>query len=206
MKNLPDTSGGGSDSRERLLESAADLVAARGYSGTSVEAITSKAGVVKSALYWHFRSKDELIAAALERKGAEWIEDVERAVGAESDPADRLSRLLELTRKTVVEQSPPVRLLYSILAERGEEDPVLRRSVAQVFERLRTSLTRDLSHRLRLPPEGFEDLAMVLVSSLHGVLFDYLANPDEAWLDRWLEAIRRMVTAMLEDELQRHGR
>jgi AcrR family transcriptional regulator len=180
-------------------------VAARGYAGTSVEAITSSAGVVKSALYWHFRNKEELIAAALERRATEWIEEVERAVGAFPDPAERLDRLLKLIRETVVSRSPAVRLMYAMLAERGEQDPVLRGSVARVFERLRTAVVRGTSELLDLPIERVERVALVLISALHGVVFDYLANPDEAWLDRWLEAIRRMVTLMLQDPVEESG-
>jgi AcrR family transcriptional regulator len=186
-------------SRERLLLSAAELVATRGYAGTSVEAITSRAGVVKSALYWHFRNKDELIATALERRATEWIEGVERASEGLSDPAERLGRLLELTRKTVVGQSPPVRLIYALLAERGEQDPLLRQSIARIFERLRVSIIQSTSELLDLPAERFEGLALVLTSALHGVIFDYLANPDEAWLDRWLQSIRDMIGLMLKD-------
>jgi AcrR family transcriptional regulator len=206
MADSMSTRGRNNGSRERLLVAAADLVTTRGYAATSVEAITSRAGVVKSALYGHFRNKEELIAAALERRATEWVEHVEKAVGGAADPAQRLSRLLELTRDTVRAQSPPVRMLYTMLAERGGKDPLLRRSVAHIFERLRSSVIQDLSKRLQLPPERFEDLALVLVSALHGVLFDHLANPDEAWLERWLEAIGRMITVMLEHELKRDSR
>ncbi len=188
-----------SASRERLLLAATELVATRGYAATSVEAITSKAGVVKSALYWHFRNKEELIATALERRATEWIEGVERTVEGLADPAERLGRLLDLTRKTVVAQAPPVRLIYALLAERGEQDPVLRRSIARVFERLRSSIRQSMSELLDLPAERFEGLALLMTSALHGVVFDYLADPDEAWLDRWLESIRGMIALMLED-------
>jgi AcrR family transcriptional regulator len=205
MAEVTGNSGRAAASRERLLLAAAHLVATRGYAGTSVEAITSSAGVVKSALYWHFRNKEELIAAALERRATEWIEEVEKAVGELADPVERLDRLLKLIRETVVSQSPPVRLMYAMLAERGERDPLLRASVARVFERLRAAVVSGTSELLDLPAERVESTALVLISALHGVVFDYLANPDEAWLDRWLAAIRRMVTLMLQDPVEEGG-
>ena len=55
----PEPQAGG---RERLLEAATQLFAERGYAATGVAAICEAAGVAKPALYWHFGSKEELLA------------------------------------------------------------------------------------------------------------------------------------------------
>ena len=67
------------------------------------------------------------------------------------------------------------------------------------IERLRLSIIQCTSELLDLPAERFEGLAMVLTSALHGVIFDYLANPDEAWFDRWLQSMRDMVINYCEN-------
>jgi AcrR family transcriptional regulator len=56
--------------RERLLDAAMELFARRGYAATSVGAIEAAAGLAprSGALYQYFAGKDELLAAALERK------------------------------------------------------------------------------------------------------------------------------------------
>jgi AcrR family transcriptional regulator len=51
--------------RDRLLRAAAELIYARGIEATGVDAIAARAGVTKRTLYQHFRSKDELVGAAL---------------------------------------------------------------------------------------------------------------------------------------------
>lgn len=51
--------------RERLLRATAELVYAGGIDATGVDAIAARAGVTKRTLYQHFRSKDELVGAAL---------------------------------------------------------------------------------------------------------------------------------------------
>src|SRR5689334_1157045 len=53
------------ETRERLLAAAADVFAQRGYDGTRVADIAAAAGVSNGALYAHFGSKAELLAAAL---------------------------------------------------------------------------------------------------------------------------------------------
>jgi AcrR family transcriptional regulator len=54
--------------RERILKTAAKLFYAKGLRSTGVDTIAEKAGVTKRTLYYHFRSKDDLIAAYLEAR------------------------------------------------------------------------------------------------------------------------------------------
>src|SRR5215468_11918013 len=55
--------------RDRLLEAAADAFAERGYDGTRVADIAAAAGVSNGALYAHFASKADLIVDALRTHG-----------------------------------------------------------------------------------------------------------------------------------------
>ena len=52
--------------RERILEAAGKLFHRDGIRAISVDAIAEKAGITKRTLYYHFRSKDDLIAAHLQ--------------------------------------------------------------------------------------------------------------------------------------------
>lgn len=54
-----------SDTRERLLDSAVTLFAEQGYQSTSVEDIARAVGIGPSAIYKHFRSKQDLYAQSL---------------------------------------------------------------------------------------------------------------------------------------------
>jgi AcrR family transcriptional regulator len=51
--------------RDRILEAANRLFYGKGIRAVSVDAVAEKAGVTKKTLYYHFRSKDDLIAAYL---------------------------------------------------------------------------------------------------------------------------------------------
>jgi AcrR family transcriptional regulator len=52
--------------RPAILAAAQELFAAHGYAGTSVADITGRLGMSKAALYYHFRSKTEILRALLE--------------------------------------------------------------------------------------------------------------------------------------------
>ncbi len=51
--------------RERIVSAANKLFYSDGIRGVSVDAVAAKAGVTKRTLYYHFSSKDELVAAYL---------------------------------------------------------------------------------------------------------------------------------------------
>lgn len=52
-----------SESAQRVLDAALQLFAEHGFEGTSLQQIADRLGVTKAAVYYHFRSKDDLLAA-----------------------------------------------------------------------------------------------------------------------------------------------
>ncbi|WP_018239752.1 TetR/AcrR family transcriptional regulator [Ensifer sp. BR816] len=59
---------GGTDVRDRILETASELFYRQGVRAVGVDLVVEKAGVAKTSLYRHFGTKDDLIAAFLERE------------------------------------------------------------------------------------------------------------------------------------------
>ncbi|WP_345815624.1 TetR/AcrR family transcriptional regulator [Paraburkholderia sp. PREW-6R] len=59
--------------RERLLDAAEALIYAGGIHATGVDAIVKRSGTARKSFYTHFESKDALVAAALERRDARWM-------------------------------------------------------------------------------------------------------------------------------------
>ena len=58
--------------RERILEAASTLFYQEGVQNVGIDRIIAESGVAKMSLYNNFKSKDDLIAAYLEKRGAEW--------------------------------------------------------------------------------------------------------------------------------------
>lgn len=57
-----------SQTRDRIVDAAAKLFYGEGIRSVSVDAVAEKAGVTKRTLYYHFDSKDDLIAAYLDAR------------------------------------------------------------------------------------------------------------------------------------------
>ena len=54
------------DTRARIQQIAVELFTEHGYEGTSLREIAERLGVTKAALYYHFRSKEDIIQSLVE--------------------------------------------------------------------------------------------------------------------------------------------
>src|SRR5215207_2242026 len=89
------------ETRQRLLDAAADLFATRGIEASSVDAIAERAERTSGAIYDHFGGKEGLLFALLEG----WVDDVAAVIGAELATATTLEERLAALWRNVAE--PP---------------------------------------------------------------------------------------------------
>lgn len=75
--------------REHLLDTAWALFCQNGYRAVGIDTVLAKAGVAKMTLYNHFDSKEDLIAAAMAKKGAEILASVDEVVAAAGRQPER---------------------------------------------------------------------------------------------------------------------
>jgi AcrR family transcriptional regulator len=54
------------DTRQRLLDVAVALISQHGFAGTSLQMIADELGFTKAAIYYHFRTRDQLLIALME--------------------------------------------------------------------------------------------------------------------------------------------
>src|SRR5947199_8929043 len=96
-----------SDMKERLTDAAMDLIWHNSYGTTSVDAICERAGAKKGSVYYFFKSKSELAAAALEADGNKKKAEMNSMFSPTVPPLGRfdgffyflLNRLAELWQK-----------------------------------------------------------------------------------------------------------
>ncbi len=77
--------------RDHLIDTALELFNQGGYHAVGIDKILAESGVAKMTLYKHFRSKDELILAALSRRDERWLNWLRDAVASRAaSPRGRL--------------------------------------------------------------------------------------------------------------------
>ena len=181
--------------QQRILDAAAGLFAARGYDGASITAIAARAGVSRSAVFWHFGDKNTLFRETFRRLLVPFVDEVARSL-EDSDPSQRLIQLFAVYESFVTEQRSAIQAIVRWVIESES----LRESLREPIFALHDHFAREVRDAL-LPlydePEQAEATAMGIVSMLHGNLLLAILDPDPR-KDRIRRAgLRRVVERVL---------
>lgn len=109
-------------SRDKILEVAEALYARRGFAGVGMREVAEAAGLGKSSLFHHFRSKVQLYLAVLERVLGRLDERLGAVLSQDLPPAEKLDRWMDAAIDTFAEQPASARILLRALFEEDEFD------------------------------------------------------------------------------------
>ena len=151
----------GVESRQRILDAAVEIAGERGYDGTSIAAVSAKCGLPASSIYWHFKDKDDLIAAVIERSFEAWLTAVELPGEEAGTPLERVTAMAANVAKSLVDAPDFLRLGLMLALERRPTEPRGRTVFLQV---------RDITHR------KIAEVAATLFPALDGAAVDTLTT------------------------------
>lgn len=168
------------DSRARLLAAAAEVAAESGYEGASISRICARAGLPASSLYWHFKGKDDLLAAVVEHSFQEWSTQqpawLPPMPGTRWD--DELRGHLVTTLRSVQEEPAFLRTGHQLLLLRRDDPPAGRARFVSVRRRQRLIMSQWFRDVFDVTPENGELLALMMMILTDGLFFaDQLDQP-----------------------------
>lgn len=105
-----------------LLNEAARLFAARGYSGVSLEDIGAAVGISGPAVYRHFAGKQSLLGAVLVKVSEELVSGGSRVAEEPADSADRMHALIVFHVEFALGNADVIRVQDRDLAHLSDED------------------------------------------------------------------------------------
>ena len=191
----------GAETRERILEAAAELIAARGYAATSIAQISRAAKAKPASIYWAFESKEGLLAAVMER-AAERFFDALPSGYLQTDAWESLRSLF-----AYFEGGPEfLRLMLVLSLERRDGDPTVLEAARRVritaAEGLAVAYRRAFSMGESVREQAVADeLARFTLMLLDGVFIASQIEPDETNLKRAFDVISTSVRATGEQLL-----
>ncbi|HEX7927408.1 MAG TPA: TetR/AcrR family transcriptional regulator [bacterium] len=184
--------------RERIVKAAASAFRKRGLAGVGVADVMEQAGLTHGGFYAHFKSKDELIAAALqEASGQSAVRRMAR--GEEGEAASHLQAIAARYLRLEHAQHPETGCVIAALGqELGRDDSPVR----DEFDANLTSLRKLLA--TRAPGADAKAQAWQATGTLAAmvggiVLARGLEDPAEA--ERLLSQVRRFVAEGLGEEV-----
>ena len=183
-----------SQKRQRLTAAAARVLHEQGVERTTLADIAREADVPVGNVYYYFKTKDDLVQAALSEHSAH-LDDLTGRLEQLTDPRDRLKALVEAwvdRRDVAAQHGCPTGTLAVELDKRA--DGTLDVEAGAVIRRLLDWAGRQF-HELGL--QNPDDLALTLVSGYQGMslLANALRDPDimtreGARLLRWLDSLQ----------------
>lgn len=184
----------GVNSREQILDATERLMATRGYAATSISDIRNACGLPASSIYWHFGSKDGVLAAVMERGADRFF----AAIPTDASIDEQLAVLAALQ----ADHPEFLRFLYLLSLERSD-DP----AVTEVVRRVRdTAISRFAGAVRRLLPAGLApdraervtaELTAFAVAQSDGVFFARHLEPDDIDVARMYRRLWQAVTALV---------
>jgi AcrR family transcriptional regulator len=184
----------GEQSRMLILDATERLMATQGYAATSINDIRKACGLPPSSIYWHFGSKEGVLAAVMERGADRFF----AAIPTSEDVEGQLAVL-----STLQSQHPDfLRLFYMLSLERNN-DP----AVAAVIRRVRDTAIRRFHDAITqlVPARASASKAERVVSELtalavalsDGVFFAEHLEPDGTDVERMYRRLSQAVTALV---------
>ena len=166
------TDEGGTDTRQRLLDAAIDLIENAGPAAATSRAITATADANLGAITYYFGSKDALVAAALADAGRRLLQPVIDALSDASSPIEQMLRASRLLPEVLGANPGALRGYVQALAI-AVHDPGVREAIAALHHDMMRLLAEQIrSHQdAEIVPTWVDPEAMsaVIVSLVDGV-------------------------------------
>lgn len=182
-----------SDPKDKLVQSALDLMYSRSYASVGVQELCERAGVQKGSFYHFFPSKRDLTLAALERQrelGRCTI--LEPAFRPDWPPLARIEAWFDRLHDHAVTMKRktgcvPGCVVGNLAVELSTQDEVIRHKVADLLRDLTRLLERTVAEAIKrkdLPQQNPKILAEAIVAYMEGVTLLAKTHNDPALIKR----------------------
>ena len=189
--------------RRRLIASATELFARKGYRDASVQDIADAAAISRGSIFWHFGSKEGLLWAVAEELFARWEHEVLVPEVGEATGIEAVRRSLDAHRAFLTGETEAHRLFYVLMFEALGPREDLAGEYARLHRHFRTLGAAWIAQgmdkgevRADIDPEA---IAVGIVGALGGVAYQYLLDPAGVDLDRIYEALARTLERGLSE-------
>ena len=187
------------NTKEQLIVAGLNALLEKGFNGVGVQEITEQAGVPKGSFYNHFESKEALGAEIVERYG---LNSTRRAILRDKTvpPLQRLRTHFETLNDNFIKSKfERGCLLGNFSAELANQSPVIRESLATLFERwtkdLEVAIADAQSEGAVSSDRDAGDIAAFLLDAYEGTLLRARVQRDRAPFDRFMKlAFEQILT------------
>lgn len=191
MSPRPDVS---KERTKQILEAAMKVFSRSGFQQASVDDIVEESGLSKGALYWYFKSKDDIIVGILDHLFAGELSAVRELAQAEGSAEDRMIRFARLTGtefKNMLRLTPITYEFYSL----AFRDKTVQKALRKYFHGYVASLVPlieqgiDRGEFRKVDPE---QTAIAMGAIIEGTLLLWVFDPRMVKLEQQIDSSIRL--------------
>jgi AcrR family transcriptional regulator len=182
--------------REQILKAAYEVALRLGIDGLTVRAVAARARLSHGLVLFHFKRKDQLGLALLDRVLATTVSlGIPDEIGAIPNPRARLQALLGHEVRRLLEEPRRIRLLLEYWA-RGAHNAVIRGKISAGLDGYRAAFRKIAEEAL--PPKPHRSgtpagVAAVAVSLIIGYPVQAMIDPDRFDIEEYLAAVQGLL-------------
>jgi len=183
--------------RQQLVDTAIELFGANGFHATGIDRIAEEAQVSKKTMYQHFRSKEELIIAALKQKDGLFRNGFMKAVDQQGSTAyERLLAVFDVAQVWFSDNQFFGCMFINAIGEYSERNQGIQQ-VCKEFKRLMLAYIEELAVEAGIPDAHrvAASVAILLEGSI--VTAQVSGSPDCA------QTARHAAQIIIDDALQK---
>lgn len=170
-----------SDSRERVLQAAGRLFSRKGYAGTSVDEIASKAKASPSSIYWHFKGgKDDILLAVIEEAAKNYTRSILEAVRQGKTLGEKGRIFVNAAENQMETGTETIRLIMSMALERAKEDPGVRERIRSIYRMFRQAIMDEMREAFpELDEKILRHFAVLQIGVFEGIFLQWQLDPED---------------------------
>jgi len=186
--------------RARLLDATVECLVTYGYAGTTTPRVAEIAGVTRGAQIHHFRSKEDLVVAAIEHLAQQRTQAAMQEFGRIDLSADPMPTVLEFIWEA---HQGPLFVASMELWVAARTDPALARQITRVEPLVNSTLIAAIGQLMpeHPDPKAIRNVVYTAMDALRGILMWTFVDGDaerarRRW-DRACEHLREIASGVV---------
>jgi TetR/AcrR family transcriptional regulator, transcriptional repressor for nem operon len=193
----------GNETKEKILQQAAELFNQQGYAGASISDIMRVTGLQKGGIYNHFKSKDDLALQAFDFAIAQLKQRYRDVLRNKHHAVERLQAMIDVFRSNI--KDPVIKGGCPILNTAIESDdthPALRERTQQAMTSWRNLFCKVIQKGIEngeiRPTVDADEVTTIILSSLEGAVMMSKLYGDSIHIERIIKHLNGYIKKDLQ--------
>lgn len=172
---------GKENTSQKILTTAFECLASRGYANVSMRDIAGEAGVALSQLNYYYKNKQGLFTQVIDMMIRQYLHEIENSLKSAGSPKEKMASLIGYFRELIREQ-PKLMMLFVDFTAQALWIPVFRKQVDELFDSITEMIEKNIlngtEHGGGIHGRSSRSLAKLILGSLYGTSVQIMLGLD----------------------------